>query len=266
MKSVLNVCLAVAAALMVSVAFAKGNDPVVSKGEGTFKSAGETSKITQVTFELRSENRYRCKLQLEDLTEIEFTGRYTGGGYHRDINLRHGMGQDDIDGSGEIWIEDNTGKLQKIKARGEVKGVNFKIEFESNKYMRQNDGGGSGGNRGGGGRDSEADEFSFADNLYGTGRLDLGTEKHQVDHLRIKMSRNGDLTIRVEGPDTDDQEWEGRWSGDGPEYKVELRDRGHFGTKAKGSVLLTNNRRNFKKIEMDGETEGEYFRLYFEAR
>lgn len=266
MRSILVVCLLAVTAFAVSVSFARADehDFVSSRGEGFYKLGGDRESIQRMSIRFRSEHRYVIKMQLESGREVEFTGRYTGEGYHREADLRHGLGADDIEGNGEMWIADNNGKLQKFKARGEVRGQSFRIEFESNRYADQNNSNNNNGNSGPG-WDSGNNEFSFADSLDGSGHVEYSGERHRLTHLRVKMSRNGDLQLRFEGPDMPDEVWEGRWWGTGPNYSVDIRNHATYAVHASGILTLSNNNRRFKEISVNGRSHGESFSLDFKA-
>jgi len=274
MRSVLVVSLLAVTAFAVSVGFARADehDFVSSRGEGFYKLDGDKQDIKRMQLRFRSENRYVMKMQLEDGSEVEFTGRYSGDGYHRDIQLRHGLGQDDIEGDGEMWVENNTGKLQRFKARGEARGKNFKIEFEakqngsSDSHSGSHDGHDHGHTRANNANwDASTNEFSFADSFDGSGHVEYSGEKHRLTHLRVKMSRNGDLQLRFEGPDMPDEVWEGRWWGTGPNYSVDIRNHATYAVHASGILTLSNNNRRFKEINVNGRSHGESFSLDFEA-
>jgi hypothetical protein len=233
----------------VPLASARGDEPLVSRGTGEFKLGGETSRIVSLTLKpRRNESRFDILVELRNKTTLEFVGNYKGQGHHRDVIIKRGLGHETLDGRGEVVINDNTGKIRIFDIHGEVDGKHYTVKFERDKI------------------EDEADNaFSFSDAATGSGRLDLGDDKHRVLIMRVHLSRNGDLAIHAEGSDLEDTAWAGRWRGDGPEFHVELRRSGSHRVHAEGKLVLSKNLRHFKMIEINGKEDGEFFRLYFEA-
>lgn len=229
------------------------DDDYTANGQGSFRIGGDRAQpLTKAHVEIDERDRFTLVLNMKDGTTLEIKGRASGAGHHRTLTFRRGLGQDEISGAGEFAINDNTGKLISASGNGRVKGDNFSFDFEA-------------GRPGAGDPDSE-DRHSFSDNVSGNGRLDAEGEKYRLTHMRINMARNGDLTIIVESPDTDDIHWEGRWSGDGPVYQVAFSRTGVRKVTATGALTLSRNKKAFKSIEVDGLAHGDFARLFFEAR
>ncbi len=237
----------------MAVAMPVPDDEYTANGQGSFRIGGDKAQpVTKAHVEIDERDRATLTLSLRDGTTLEIKGRAAGTGHHRTLTFRRGLGQDEISGSGEFSINDNTGKLTSASGNGRVKGDNFSFDFEA-------------GRPAAGDPDTE-DRHSFSDNVSGNGRLDAEGEKYRLTHMRINMARNGDLTIVVESPDTDDIHWEGRWSGDGPVYQVAFSRTGVRKVTATGAITLSRNKKAFKSIEVDGLAHGDFARLYFEAR
>lgn len=237
----------------LTVALPMPDDEFTANGEGMFRIKNDRpTKVIKAHVEIDERDRFTLTLTLNDGgSTLEIKGRAAGSGHRRTLTFRRGLGQDEISGSGELNINDNTGKLISASGDGRVKGDSFSFEF-------------SAGRPAGGNPDTD-DRHSFSDNVFGNGRLDAEGEKYRLTHLRVSMARNGDLTIVVQSPDTDDIHWEGRWSGDGPVYQVAFSRAGVRKVTATGSLTLSRNKKAFKSIEVDGLAHGDFARLYFEA-
>lgn len=241
---------ALVACLVVSV-FAAEKIWVPSRGSGKFKLDGDAPmRIVEASILLGSDRGFLAKFECDDRTTYEFAGRHSGEGYHRELKLMRGLGKQHLQGSGEMTLADNRGALRDIRIEGEIDDKHFVVKFEASKISEDNY--------------EENDHFSFADNVDGTGRLDVGDEKSRVTRIRIKLARNGDAAVVLEGPDIHDEKYEGRWSGSAPNIEIELREHDSLKVRAKGNVKLTRNGRGFKSIEVEGKEDGEFFRLYFE--
>jgi hypothetical protein len=225
-------------------------DEFRSRGSGTFSVDCEDTPIVHADLELgRGDgDNFLCTLELKGGTTLELRGDCDGHGHHRFFTVKQGLGKSELKGAGEFTISDNEAKLRSLVAYGIVDGKSFLAKFKA--AMNRDRG--------------KDDGHSFSDNVAGNGRLDLGNRKARVTHLRVRMSRNGDLEVHAEGPEMRDTTWQGRWRGDGPEYEVDLRHHGSLQVRARGTILLSKNHRTFKRLEVEGKEGGEFFRLFFE--
>jgi hypothetical protein len=223
---------------------------VPSRGSGKYKLDGETRRIVEASLLLGSDRGFLAKFECDDRTTIEFAGRHSGEGYHRELKLMRGLDKKELHGSGEMTLANNHGALKDIRIEGEVDDRHFVVKFEASKIYDD--------------KYEERDEFSFADNIDGKGRLEIDNERSRVTRMRLKLARNGDATIVLEGNDIHDERYEGRWSGAAPDIEIELRHHESLKVRAKGKLTLTRNGRGFKSIDVEGKEDGQFFRLTFE--
>lgn len=235
-------------------ALADQKGTAASDGDGTFTIKDEDSRITTVTIDFRDEDKFVLNLTISGGTTLEIRGRYTDHGAHRNLEFRHGLAHDDIKGSGEVTLSDNRGRVKRVSGSGRAGGDAYSFDFEADRRA-------SGSDR----PNNDEEAFSFSDDADGTGRVDIGDAKSRLGHVKIQMSRNGDLSIKADGPQMPRAEWEGRWSGAGPQYTVELRNSGDLKVRASGTITLSRNKKHFKSVEVSGKEDGEFFQLSFEA-
>lgn len=238
----------------VGTARADQNNTAAADGDGTFTMKDEDSRIETVTIDFLDEERFVLVLTIDLGSTLEIRGRYKDSGAHRNLEFRHGLAHDDIKGSGEVTLSDNRGRVKSVSGSGRAGGEAYSFRFEADRR-------GSGSDR----SSDEGERFSFSDDTDGTGRVDIGDVKSRLSHVKIQMSRNGDLSIKADGPQMPRTEWEGRWSGDGPVYTVELRNSGDLKVRASGTITLSRNKKRFKSLEVTGKEDGEFFQMSFEA-
>jgi len=244
-----NLCLLFALFTTIFAAVLVSGQTASNTGEGTYKINGKTTKLESATLAFKDHNEFELTLGTGDHDHISLGGRYSGNGHHRDLKVRHGLKRDAAEGAGEVVIGDNGRTVRSLTIHGEVRGDSFTISF---KDTRKSD-------------DHEDDRHSFSDHVTGIGELVVGSHTRNLKNLRVNMARNGDLTLHVEGPDLDDTTFEGRWTGDGPSYEIDLRHSGHYTVHSTGTLELSKNRRAFKTFRVTGKENGERMTLHFDA-
>ncbi len=228
------------------------DDEYTARGTGAFRIGHDADvPLSRAKVDIDDRDRFALTLTYKDGTTVELKGRASGSGHMRQLKFVHGLGNKELSGSGDISFSDNNGRLINATGAGRVDGKQFSFEFEAG--------------RSGGGDPDQDDRHSFSDSVAGRGRFDVDNEKLRLTHMRVSMHRNGDLSVTIESPDTDDIHWEGTWTGDGPEYRVSFHRAGVRNVTAEGTLTLSRNKKAFKKIEVDGKAHGDFAHLYFEA-
>jgi len=253
LKAIRSILAFLVVCVGANLVFADQKDTAAADGSGTFSIKDDDSKISTVTIDFLDDDKFVLNLTLRDGTTLELRGRYKDHGAHRNLEFRHGLAHDDIKGSGEVTLSDNRGRVKEVSGSGRAGGDAYSFDFNAS--------------RGGGGQWNGGDSagFSFSEDAQGTGRVDIGEVKSRLTDAKIHMSRNGDFSITASGPEMPSTEWEGRWSGTGPQYSVDLRNQRDLKVRASGTITLTRNNRHFKSIEVSGKEDGEFFQLSFET-
>lgn len=239
---------------MVSLTLLASAQTVSSGGSGTYRVNGKSRPVSKAVVRFVNDDRFICTLTINDGKTVELRGRYTGHGHHRDIRVYRDSKNTDVMGYGELELSNNNGDLRSITAHGEGDGDSFALKFTADR-----------GSAGGGGDPDKDDRHSFSDSVIGTGLYQVTDHQKRLTHMRIEMNRNGDLHLHGEGPDLNDTSWEGRWSGSGPDYTIDIRHSGNYSVHATGTLTLSKNHKAFKQLSVDGKLDGRAFQLRFNA-
>lgn len=250
MRLVFAVVFALVLGLTSGIAHAGKTETVQAKGTGTFRQASAKSKISRVEIEFRDEDKFTMTVTLDDDSTVELRGRYDSDGRRRDLEIRKGLGRDEIKGTGDVSLADNSRKIRKVSVLGKAGGEAYSIEFEAKSDSENQNPG---------------NKFTFSGSADGDGRVTRGDDTKRFSTARVKMSRTGDFSLTAVGESSDVGSWEGEWWGEGPDYRVDLRQHGDVTIKASGTIRLTKDRKRIRSLDISGTTDAKNFAVKFEA-
>ncbi len=250
-KFALHATLLVAMFSAVVTSFA--DDRYSAEGTGEFREGDDRHKLTDATFEIRDNDHFTLTLRGNHGKSYEVRGVCKGGGRHRDLTIKRGLDKDELNGAGSVELADNSGKIKSLTINGSFKnGKQFSADFTRERQSYN---------------DRETfDDFSISDSVSGSGRVERFGRSKDIDRVQVRMSSNGDLNIRVDGFDVSRLSWDGRWTGDGPVYNVELRQSSNNSRiRADGKITLSNSRKSVRELDIRGTEDGDDFRIRFTA-
>lgn len=241
------------AALLTGSAIAGMAQSYVSEGKGSFTIKGEASELVRAGVTFTNDGKFIASMEMADKTKFQFKGDYRGSAPRRGIVVSDALGRRGASGTGNITLSDDKSYLRGVYISGKVPaGDEFIVTFVAN-------------GKGQGGSDSDSG-FSLTDSTDTNGRLELANKNRQVRRVEINMMRNGELTIRISGPELAATTYRGRWSGAGPEYKIDLRVVDRTDVRAKGTLKLGPRKKHLASVEVEGKQGQDNFRLYAEPK
>lgn len=241
------------ALLFVAVFTAFADDRYSAEGSGELREGDERRRIEEATFEIRDNDHFTLTLRLRNGSTQELRGVCKSSGRHRDLTVKRGLDKDDLSGWGEVELADNSSRIKSLNIHGAYKnGKQYSIDF-TRERQSFND------------RQS-FDDFSLSDSVSGSGRVERLGRSKDIDRIQVRMSSGGDLNIRVDGFDVSRLSWDGRWTGDGPTYDIELRHSSNDSrVRADGKLTLSSSRRSVRELRINGTEDGEDFKIRFDA-
>lgn len=221
----------------------------LAEGNGDLNVLGRGDSFSRIRVVLNRDGSFTLSFTTDRTQTI--TGRWDSrqrGVYSLTVN--GGSGNSYTSGRGELRATNE--KVRSIDLRGSVSRGSFTLRFGAGSGGSDDNGGGGTGNNQG---------FGFNVAHTGRGSYALGSDGSEVRSSRVNLRSNGTFEIEVRGSRTN--YFRGTWTARGDRADLDVREA--FGKEAtgSGSVILTNNRTNWRTFSVDGRSSGRSFRSSF---
>lgn len=242
MKKILIGCLL---AMFAVPAVAQEVDQLRLSGNGRLIINNRDQTVRNVTVTLQRSGRATIVVSANRNETL------TGSWYSRrdgevDIEIQHGFGSNDTNGNGRITFTGRDRRqISSLYLSGRSNNNRWSLDFESGR----NPGNGNGNGNGWGNRF----EMSARQDVRGTANI---RGRLNINRANVNLSRDGSFMIEISGTQT--RQIRGQWDMD-RSGRITLDIRQIYGAQdvdGDGTITLTNDRRAFTRIELDGRLNG----------